>query len=214
MAPYVWASRMSGDVALGGINVAFDEKPGELVKNINIGGMGALRWQKDGFNVFAEGIYFEYEDAQSELFFNQYVHSELAYLSGSIGKTWKLSGDPDSMTATLSGGLSYTEIEGKVTGTLGNISLKNDWVQPVFGLLLEKPMGSGFDGIVKIDAGKKPNGDSSTFSAVALLNVELTSSASLGVGYRYAEGKLFGDDGYRLDTEAHGPLIAVSFYWQ
>lgn len=219
LAPYAWALNMSGSIGLNGIDVPLDLQSTELLDGIKSGGMGYLQWHRGPGFFYLEGIQIDFGQKNFAPLFNQSVDASLLFVETGYGLTLDidapLPGDGNLRISPYIGG-RVIKINVDVNGPLLHQTVKEDWVDPVLGAIIQAPLSRRFTGVAKIDAAGFNSNGSNYQSIAALVLYSVNDRWSLGAGYRFSafEASARETGGVTMDLEGHGPMAGLqySFY--
>ena len=221
LAPfYLWASSVSGDLAVGNpfggppIEVPIELEFSDIKDNLdaiftaNLEGMYDNRW---GFSV--DTIYLKLKGSQGPL-----TATFEDYLLEVIGLFRYLSGEHN---VDFLFGLRYTDQQTRVQSPPGAplpapVGVDQNWTDPILGGRWWWKFAERWSLIVRGDFGGFGVGSDFTWQALALVDWQPFKYVSFAGGYRalyqdYEDGS--GPDLYKYKATLHGPLVGFSIRW-
>lgn len=215
VAPYAWAMDLSGKIGLNGIAVPLDLQSTELLRGVKRGGMGYLQWHTDKGFFYFEGLQIDFGQKDFQPLFNQSVKVSLGM--SELGYGWKFDIDTD-LSATGKAQLSpylgarYVDLKVDVDGPLLHQTIKENWTDPVLGLILQAPISQRLSYVVKVDASGFGTDGNNYRSGVAILRYAFDRQWSLAAGYRISRFKTdTTGSGLAIDIKGSGPLVGLQF---
>lgn len=203
VAPYAWALNMSGTIGLNGIDVPLNLQSTELLSGVKSGGMGYAQWQNERWFLYLEGIFIDFGKKNFAPLFNQSVEASVLFVETGAGLNFDVA---KGVRISPYVGARLIKLEVDVKGPLLHQTVKQEWVDPVAGALVQVPLSERFTWVTKADAGGF-NVNGNNYQSVATLMVYgINARWSLGAGYRYATFDASGSDGLTMDLEGHGPM--------
>lgn len=214
IAPYIFAAGMDGKVGLNGVTADVDLNFGDVLDNLEIGGMIA------------------YRASRGPVFFTvDYIYMKLE--ADKTGPNGRIDGDVtmDQIALEFDGGYKVTDnisvfggmrfnkidVDLKVRGEgpLGiekKASGTESWLDPVVGAKFELPFGEHWAASLRGDIGGFGVGSDFAWQAVGLLRWQPTEMFGVIGGYRYFdqdvdEGNPAGDTTY--DMAVSGPVLGA-----
>lgn len=215
LAPYAWGISMSGTVGLNGLAVPLDLQTNELLRGTKSGGMGYLQWptEKGFFYLEALGINFGQQDFQP--LFNQSVDASL-YM-GEVGYGWNIATDtPYSAagTTTVSPylGVRSTKLKVVVDGPLLQQTVKQSWLYPIVGAILQGPVYGSISYVAKFDVGGFGVDGARYRSALGVLRYAFDQHWAVALGYRVSHfDSSDTGNGLTMDLTGKGPLAGLQY---
>lgn len=212
-APYGWVTATEGDAGLAGIVAPVDIGFDDTLDTLDMTFMAVLEAGKGRWSLGLDGIYGT---------FSQDVHTGgRLFLSGEFEQTqtiltprvaFNVIQNPDYRMDILAGA-RWTQIEYDLTlrrrgGGQTTLGTDEDWLDPVIGLrgrwYFTEKASLTYSG----DIGGFGVGSDLTWQAFVGLGYRFTPGITGVVGYR-GLGIDYQEDGFTLDTVAHGPLIGL-----
>ncbi|MFM7181118.1 MAG: hypothetical protein ACKO2G_06605 [Verrucomicrobiales bacterium] len=212
VAPYVWLTATEGDAGIAGFEAPVDIGFDDTLDTLDLGFMAVFEAGKGKWSLGLDGIYATFSQdvtTGGRLFKSGEFEQTQLILTPRV--SYNLIQTPDYRMDILAGA-RWTMIDYDLTLRLadGQISrgTDEDWMDPVIGVrgrwyFTEK-------------ASLTYSGDIGGFG----VGSDLTWQAFLGLGYRFTPGITgvigyrglgidYKDDGFTLDTVAHGPLVGL-----
>ena len=216
VAPYAWATSIDGAIGFNGFSVPLNLQTTELLRGVKYGGMGYVQLPtRKGF-WYLEGLGIDFGQKQFAPFFNQSVKASL-YM-GEIGYGWNFDVDthfPVAGNTTLSPYLGARRIALKATidGPLLHQSVSENWLDPVFGIIVQGPLYKDLSYIAKIDGGGFNTQNSDYRSIAAVLRYAFDAHWAVAAGYRasHFDGTDTSGSGFALNINGKGPLVGLSY---
>lgn len=209
IAPYGWATGLSGTIGLQGLSVPINLDTIELVDNLEAGGMGLVRARRGDYFILGEGIWLKYKNPVSDFFFDQRVDSQLKFASLGVGRIWAVPKSDGRLEVSAFTGLQYANIDAEIAGPLGTITSSNEWIDPIAGIMIEYTPRPKWQFGAKLDASGWLDSDTEQISIHGMATYALTDDVALSAGYRWADASLLGEDGLMLELEGNGPLFGA-----
>lgn len=215
---YMIGAGIDGTAGVGPVEGDVDVSFGDILDNLEFGGMAAYRADNGPFAVVADLIYMDLETDKNGLGpFGQTratveLEQLIAELDASIAVTDRLDAyaglrywDVDSTVTVVGGGPLGEDISG---------SLSEDWVDLIYGLRYAWPVSESWTFIVRGDVAPLGTGSDFSWHASAFADWHLSEHASVLIGYRYLDVDY--DDGeganrFLMDVGEGGPT--VGFAW-
>ncbi|MEQ9586423.1 MAG: autotransporter outer membrane beta-barrel domain-containing protein [Parvibaculaceae bacterium] len=209
IAPYLWAPTIEGRLNFGEVAVNLSLPPVELASDLNGGFMGAGRLTKDNAFLIGEALWLDYENEAFEPFFNQEVHTQLGFAQVAAG--WRFDQGGHRWTLAPYVGVQHVNLTSDIRGSLGSLSLNEQWTSPAIGGIAEAHITSRLSLSAKADYADHFS-DGRLLSLFGVVNYAFSEDVTVSLGYRWAEGKLKGAEDFVLDLDAAGPVAGVR--WQ
>jgi len=215
---YMIGAAIDGTAGVGPVVGDVDVSFSDILDNLEFGAMGAYRGEYGPWAVVADVIYMDLEADKSGIgpFGQTRANVELdqliVELDGSYAITERLDGyiglrywDVDSTVTVLGGGPLGEDING---------SLGEDWVDLLYGLRYELPLGANWSFVWRGDVAPMGTGADMSWHSTAYFAWRLGEHASALIGYRhldvdYDDGE--GADRFLMDVGQGGPT--VGFAW-
>lgn len=217
LAPYGWLAGQNGQVGTvpglppADVDVDFYD---DVFGNINGAVMLVGEARKGDFGLFADILYMDIEMEES-------TPGPLFTSLTSQTKSWIISAagfyrayEEQGRFLDLFGGIRYWSVDSKLSSKAGllpagEISNKEDWVDPVIGLKGKTPLGgSPFFMTGAFTFGGFGVGSDLMWDASVNLGYQWTEGFSTTIGYRYLDVD-YDNDGYVYDISQDGPTIGL-----
>lgn len=216
---YIIGASIDGTAGVGPVIGDVDVGFSDILDNLEVGAMAGYRGEKGPWAVMGDFIYMDLEADKDGL--------------GPVGQS-RTTVELDQLILELDGaraiterldayvGLRYWDIDSTVTvvggGPLGqtlNGALGEDWVDLLFGLRYELPLGKAWTFVVRGDVAPMRTGADMSWHSTAFFNWRLGEHASALFGYRHLDVDY--DDGqganrFLMDVGQGGP--SAGFAWR
>src|SRR5690606_1875193 len=134
LAPYLWAPDFKGTVGLGGITLPLDVRADEMLRDVDAGAMGLLRWTQGSHFLYLEGMGLAWSNPRFEAFYDQNVKATLIFAELGYGRHFRVDLPAIARGLTLVSpyvGLRYATLDMQIVRT-------ERILDPVIGLLLRR----------------------------------------------------------------------------
>jgi outer membrane receptor protein involved in Fe transport len=214
LAPYVWASGMSGATGVGDVVADVDMSFGDIVDQLEMGFMGTYRASRDRYSIIFDGIYMGLGATErgpgGRLKADVDLDQTALELDGGYEVVDRL---------TLLAGLRYVNlsVDATTTGPLDqarHASMDENWFDPVIGAIYKVPFADAWSFMVRGDVGGFGVGSDFSWQGMAAVRWQATPSFGVAAAYRhididYESGH--GDHAFKYDMAISGPALGVVF---
>lgn len=198
LTPYLWATRMSGDVKTAALpNTHVDMKFGDILENLDMGFMGSFEARKSQWGLLFDGMYMKVSDSAQSTnpengpFVNANARIKQTMLAGAVAYRAYDAGS----TIDVIGGLRYNKIHvdahieasGNGMNPAIDRSGTRSWVDPYIGLRATVPVTEKLNAIAYGDIGGFSIGSEFTTQVMLGFNYAHSKSTSMNFGYRYMD---------------------------
>lgn len=219
VTPYLWATRMKGDVKAGPLpKISVDMKFSDILENLDFGFMTAFEARKGRWGLLLDGMYMKVSDSATAsrsdigLSVNAKARIQQSMLAGAVA--YRAVEGP--VLLDLIGGLRYNKIDAdaKIDASLyglpGTVSRSGEkhWTDPYVGMRAIMPINDKWMAIGYIDIGGFGAGSDSTWQGMVGLKHAYSSSINLSMGYRYMKVD-YDKGGFRYDMANDGLYAGV-----
>lgn len=220
LVPYVWASGMDGKTAIGPVEADVDINFGDILDNLDWGGMLSYRGERsDGLVIMGDVVYMDLEadKTKSEGPISIYGKAEVKQLAleGDIG--WRVA--PQLIAY---GGFRYNDLDSDLTvvrtgpgpGETRTPGLQESWVDPIVGAIGEFQISDNWSAALRGDMGGFGWGSDFAWQAMGTVRWQATPSLHVVGGYRYIHMDYDNGSGlnyFRYDMAISGPVLGVAF---
>ena len=235
LMPYVWATALKGDVAIGGVKAKVDADFNDVLDNLNVAVMLEAELRKGRFGIISDTVFAQLEDktaeGQGRLETNATANMLIQTLAGTyrLG-TWQLgdlgAAGPLAVTVDPYAGIRYTYLDNELKGQLDLPDLGIDdkrqvqddkqWVDPIVGLRTLWDLGERWSLRLTGDVGGISTTDQYSAEAVGLVSYRFglfgEDNARLLGGYRVLKQKFEDGSGrneFDWDMTIHGPVLGL-----
>ena len=224
VTPYLWATRMKGDVKAGPLpNASLDMKFSDILDTLDFGFMTAVEARKDRWGILFDGMFMKVSDSATMsnddigLAVNGDLTIKQSMLAGALAYRVITSRIP----VDVIGGARYNRIDadgtvdarliGLGSGTV-DLSGTKDWIDPYIGLRAIAPLNDKWSVVGYVDVGGF--GAGSDFTWQGLVGVEYAFSKSLCAifGYRYMKIDYDKDD-FKYDVANDGFYAGATIHF-
>lgn len=219
LTPYLWASRMEGNVKAGPLpKTSVDMKFSDILDSLDAGFMAAFEARKGRWGLLFDGIYMKVSDSarvsQAGLTVNGELELKQTMLAGAVAYR-AMQGD---IPLDLVGGLRYTKIDADaridaslfaLAGTVKRAA-DRDWTDPYVGLRAIYPVADKWKAVGYVDVGGFGVGSDFTWQGSLGLDYAYSESVTAKLGYRYLKVD-YDKDGFRYDMANDGLYLGVGF---
>jgi hypothetical protein len=218
LALYFVGASIDGTVGVGPVEGDIDVSFGDILDNLDIGGMAAYHGERGPWYVGADLMYLALENDKSGLgpMGNSRAKVEADQLVVQVDGGYALTEQLD-----VYGGLRYWDIDSKVSltggGPLGQaVSAKDSesWVDPVVGLRFALPLSERWQLVTRGDIGGFGVGSDFSWHVTAFFGWELVDNMTAMFGIRYIG--IDYDDGsgaerFLFDVTQGGPAAGIAW---
>lgn len=213
VAPYMWASAMSGKSTVGPLEADVDMSFGDILDDLEFGFMGTYRGTRDRFSVSVDVVYM----ALSSDFKGPtgYVKGEVDVdqTAFEVNAGWEVA-----ERLTIIGGLRYNDVSADISinGPLGKRKGAGDekWVDPFVGAHYTIPLADKWSFTLRGDVGGFGIGSKFAWQGIGTLRWQLREQFGLLAAYRYVDMDYENDDGvpyFVYDMAISGPALGAVF---
>jgi hypothetical protein len=214
-ALYLWGAGMDGEVGAirGGVDriVEVDQSFGDILSNLELGFMGAVRGENETWSVTGDLIYMGLGKSVDGPLGNPIdVDVDMTVIGGDVG--YKVS-----ETAELLAGGRIVNLGSKLHffGPL-NLEIEDDrtWFDPYFGIRFTPWLSENWSFLGRFDFGGFDIGSDFTWHLNAAVLWHVTEKSSLAFGYRVLDTKYDdeeGEDEFVFDMTFHGPIVGFIY---
>lgn len=220
IAPYLWLAGASGDVSIGAIEASGKPDFGDLVNNIEGGGMGYFSARKGKWGVYVDvtSVKISTPGAAGAAVVTAETttsFAEAGVLYRANESYWGPDGDPVSTDLFFGGRYLYLESDIKLAAG-GNVPGYQDWFDPIFGATYSRGFTKKFTLTTSGDVGGIGIGSDFTWSAEVMGGYRMTPRSNFWFGYRYLDIDYddgFGAGRFTFDVAIYGPILGASFHF-
>lgn len=218
--PYLWATRMSGDVKAGRLpDTKVDMKFSDIVDVLDFGFMTAFEARKGRWGFLLDGMYMKVSDSVKASGNGVSVRASARIEQGMLAGAVAYRLIENQTPVDLIGGLRYNSIDvdakvnGVIEGTPGIVLKKSgskDWTDPYVGVRVLYPINEKWSSVLYADVGGFGAGSDLTWQGMAGLSYAHSKSMATSFGYRYM--KVDYDKGsFRYDMANDGLYAGIAF---
>lgn len=223
ISPYLWASGMSGNVAIGTpagpLEADVDVGFGDILENLKFGGMVAYRGDRGPWTVMADAIYMDLEAERSTsvgpVQVAATVNVEQIAFEADVGYRWT-----ERVTAFV--GLRYNSIDsdldvvrsGPGPGSRRGAGESVQWVDPLIGAIAAIPLSARWSLELRGDVGGFGIGADLAWQAMVTARWRATDRIDVTGSFRYLDVDYEDGSGENLfvyDVTTAGPGLGVTF---
>lgn len=220
LTPYLWASRMKGEIASGSIpSTRVDMRFSDILENLDMGFMSAFESRKGRWSLLFDGMYMKVSDTATTSLpigaANARAEVKQTSLAGAVGYK-ALEG---SMPLDLIAGLRYSRIDVDVDINASTVlginpsfsrSGAKSWTEPYLGAKLTVPVSERLKAIAYGDVGGFGVGSDLTWQAMFGVSYTYSKSVGMTFGYRYLDVD-YDKDGFKYKMANDGIYTGISF---
>ena len=223
IAPYVWATSLTGDTSVRGVDADVDLPFSDIVDNLAFGGMLGVDVRKGRLGVIFDGVLAR-QESESDL---RRVELDVTVDSSWLGLApyyravdWTFrqsaSGKPMRFVVEPLAGIRYTRfrVETDGTGPRGNgrqVDRTENWVDPLVGSRFAVDLADQWQVFGEGDIGGFGVGSDLAWNVQAFLGYETTilgRPTTFAAGYR-ALGQDYEKNDFEWDVITHGPVLGA-----
>ncbi len=235
LTPYVWATALNGDVAVGGVEAKVDADFNDVLDNLNIAAMLKAEVRKGRFGILSDTVFAQLEDSgavgDGRLDIDATANMLIQTLAGTYrAGTWQLgalgAAGPLALTVDPYAGIRYTYLDNELKGQLDlpdldiNATRKTQadkqWVDPIVGLRTIWGLGERWSLVLAGDVGGISTSDQYSAEAFGVVGYQFglfgQDNARLLAGYRALKQKFEDGSGrnrFDWDLTIHGPVLGL-----
>lgn len=217
LTPYLWASRMDGDVKAGPLpEISVDMKFSDILENLDFGFMTEFEARNGRWGLLLDGIYMKVSDSAKAsnppLSAKADAEIEQTMLAGAVA----YRAVEGNVPLDVIGGLRYSwidaeaRIDASLFGQAGKVRRSGDksWADPYIGVRVAYPLGDKWTAVGYADVGGFGVGSDFTWQGSVGFEYAWSKSVSAKFGYRYLMVD-YDDDGFRYDMANDGMYAGV-----
>ncbi|HEY3278716.1 MAG TPA: hypothetical protein VGJ94_19035 [Syntrophorhabdaceae bacterium] len=225
--PYLWATALTGNVQVRGIDSKVDMSFADIWKDLDFGAMAHVEAMKGNWGFFADGLYVKLT-ADGDT-----AGPRVGPVSGSVKiKEWIVElgglyrigrwpvGEGRKISLDALGGGRYWYLESTLNfaapdrGLLIDMSASKEWVDPFAGLRMRADLTRDLAFLLRGDIGGFGLGSTFSWNASGVFQYSFTPAIRTYLGYRamkvdYESGS--GATKFRYDVNMYGPIAGVGF---
>jgi len=215
LTPYLWGAGLSGDIRIGDLSASgIQASPSDLLKNLDIGAMGAFEGRKGLWGFVTDGMYLHlsHSEPTPQQGFGD-AHLDLTQQLYSVAGTYRAA--QGETPVDLVAGARYNYLKNDLELTPGALagrkaSLTEDWWDGFVGAHAQHRFGEKWfvSGYADIGAG----GSKFTWQAVAGGGYDFNKTFSGKVGYRVL-GVDRETDEFLYDMTTAGFVVGLGIRW-
>ena len=227
ITPYFLAAAMNGKTGVDGVETDIDMSFEDIWNNLDLGLMGVFEARKGPWIFALDAVYFRLKGQEANSWTgpggNVTANADLEatltqqLYQGTVG--YRVY--DEKAKVDLTGGIRYTIVENDLDLALDtsgplfpggeyNLSGKESWADPIFGVRLIAPFTEKWSFFGYGDIGGFGVGSDITYQAIAGIRWQFSKVVSAKLAYRYLYQD-YKDDGYVWDMSYQGPLIGIGF---
>jgi hypothetical protein len=216
VAPYLFATGISGTVAARGRSIEVDSSFGNIFDRLDVGFMGAFEARKGRLVSFNDLIWTKLSaerDTPGQLFSNAKVGINLFIFDPEVG--YRLVNSEKGSIDVL-GGVRIWSVETNLNVTSGvlpgfDVSQRKTWAAPVVGVHGVGNITRKFFVAGKFDIGGAGIGADLTTQLYGAAGYRLTKHVALLGGYRWLQVDYDDEQGFLFDTQMSGLMFGAKF---
>ena len=224
IAPYFWATAVSGDVGVRNVSTNVDVSFSDIAQHLTFGGMFLSEARKDRLAFFFSPLYVRLGERSSPGRSSVDIDADMSVIGAGASyrvAEWNLdSGEGPSRKAWIEplvgARYTYLHLETNVSGPLGlnpSADKSRGWVDPIVGLSAGIDITKHWALTVEGDIGGFGVGSDFTWNALGLISYQTLVfgvDTRLGAGYRALSWD-YDQDHLKWDVIMHGPFAGVIF---
>jgi len=215
LTPYLWASRMKGEVAAGSIpNTRVDMRFSDILENLDMGFMSAFESRKGRWSLLFDGMYMGVSDTATSSLLGVAVTSRAEVkqtsLAGAVGYRALEGNVPLDLIAGLRFSRIDVDVNAAALGSNLSFSGTKSWTEPYLGAKLTVPVSERLKAIAYGDVGGFGVGSDLTWQAMLGVSYSYSKSVGMTFGYRYLDVD-YDKDGFKYKMANDGIYTGISF---
>ena len=214
VAPYVWATNVDAELALGQMSVPVKMDVGDVLSYVKYGAMGYLQWNFNNNFLFADGTAAGADTKQFEPFFNDPLQVDFRVVESGYGRHFLLkpgSGPIREILVSPHVGILHGSLDGKVSGMF-NMDIDYNWTGMTIGGTVSATLDTRFRLSLRTVHSGFSGGLKDFFNVLLALRYRVSDRVALGVGYRIANARYTSGDTV-VDVDLNGALLGVELSW-
>ena len=224
ITPYLWATRMNGDVQAGPLpNASLDMKFSDILETLDFGFMTAAEARKGRWGILIDGMFMNVSDSarmsREDIALTVDGDLEIKQLMLAGAVAYRVADGRNAVDVI--GGVRYSAIDAdgavdaRLTGAgSGVVSLSGstDWVDPYIGVRVTVPLNGQWSMLGYADFGGFGAGSDFTWQGMIGMNYAFSGSLSVLFGYRYMKVDYDRDD-FLYDVANDGLYTGVTMHF-
>ena len=219
LTPYLWLAGLSGTVGVAENlpTTSVDASFGDIFNHLDAGIMALGEARHGRFIVLTDVSYVSLSDDAGNtgtLLGSAQVHAKS--FNSTVEGGYRFLDSPSIMVDGLAG-LRVFSVHNEVDFAGGilpptNAESSNTWVNPVIGVRVNSPLGSGFSLNGYVDVGGFGIDSDWTWQIYGGVGYQVTQSMTAYAGYRYLDVH-HEDAGFLYDVSQQGPLLGLGIHF-
>jgi hypothetical protein len=218
LAPYLFATGISGTVGARGRTLEVDANFGSVWKNLDIGLMGAFEARKGRFVILNDLVWAKLSserDTPGPFYSTAKLGINLFIFDPELG--YRVV-DSKKGSLDILGGVRVWSVETNLNVTTGalpgfDVSQRKTWAAPVVGLHGIANVTPRFFLAGKFDIGGAGIGADLTTQVYGAAGYRITKHVALIGGYRWLQVDYDDEKGFLFDTQMSGLMFGAKFSW-
>jgi hypothetical protein len=212
--PYLWATGVWGDVAVGRAPTANVEATfGDIIENLDFAAMAMFEARRGRWGLILDGIYSKLSaegPSPVPVFSRTDVELRTGVIEPAVAyRVW----ENETVSLDVIGGarIWIVDTEMKLSGNGAPPARFEDtqtWADPFIGGRLKVRLAERWSLMVLGDVGGFGIGSDLTWQAFGGVSFDINKTWSLKAGYR-ALGVDYENGGFKLDVTSHGPVVGI-----
>lgn len=217
ISPYGWFTGLKGEVGAipGSPPVDVDLSFGDIVENLDMGGMLLASARKGPWVLYVDTIYSRLSTTESlggVIFDSVRIRNETSYLALAAGRTIARSprGSVDAYIGARAWWMKNRFELRDVGGGRSSRTEKADWIDPMIGIAARYRASDRWGLFGALEAGGFGVGADSEWSVLAGATYQVTDRFGASFGWRHLEVD-YDRKGILFDASLSGPLVGATF---
>ena len=214
VAPYVWATNVDAELALGPDSVPVKMNVGDVLSYVKYGAMGYLQWNFNNNFLFADGTAAGMDTDEFEPFFNDPLKVDFRVVETGYGRHFLLrpaSGPVREILVSPHVGILHGSLKGEASGTF-NMDIDYSWTGMTVGGTVSAALDKRFRLTLRTVHSGFSGGLKDFYNVLLALRYRVSDRVALGVGYRIANARYMTGDTV-VDVDLNGALLGVELSW-
>lgn len=207
VVPYLWAINIEADLELGELAVPISLDFGDLLRDVEYGGLGYAQWNINDNFLFAEGIVVNFAADDFEPFFSQSVGVDFTYAEIGYGRHFEVR----NVVLSPHIGLLRGDLDVVVSG-LFDLRVAESWTGVAVGVMVNGPLSDKLSYTARAQVSGFSGELDEFATAMAAVNFHLNGDVALSLGYRMLRSN-YRDNGLAMETDFDGAVAGVQLSW-
>lgn len=207
VVPYLWAINIEAGLELGQLAVPVSVGTGDLISDLEYGGLGYAQWNIDRNFIFFEGILVNFDADEFRPVFDQALQVDFKFAEIGYGRHFKFGAHVVSPHI----GILHGYLDATVSGEL-NEEIHESWTGGIIGATVNGPLSESFSYTLRGQYSSFSSNLEDFATVLVGVNYHMTDRVALSFGYRLLQSN-YNNDGLVLNTDFEGILSGLQFSW-